>query len=134
MKGALLVAVLLYISLPRTLADGSMRIPRILHRNFMGGAKALREATRDPRSGFKAHWLDSCRVSCCCYCCCGPLKAAAGYTPQYSLQAAQKLHLLSYTAVIHQWLHEAQHVAAVTAVIQHSSGPQHSSRTRRQQA
>jgi hypothetical protein len=86
MKGTLFVAVLLYISLPRTLADGSMRIPRILHRNFMGGAKSLRDATREPRSGFKAHWLDSCRVSCCCYCCCGPLKAAAGYTPQFSLQ------------------------------------------------
>lgn len=42
--------------------EPGLRIPRLLHRNFMAGAKALRAATQDPVSGFKAHWLDSCKV------------------------------------------------------------------------
>eukprot|EP00879_Flechtneria_rotunda_P025641 GHRR01027270.1.p1 GENE.GHRR01027270.1~~GHRR01027270.1.p1 ORF type:complete len:525 (+),score=215.07 GHRR01027270.1:244-1818(+) len=43
-------------------AAGTLRVPRILHRNYMAGAEALYAATQDPHSGFKAHWLASCKT------------------------------------------------------------------------
>lgn len=37
-------------------------IPRIIHRNYMGGVAALQAATAGPQPDFKAHWLGSCTV------------------------------------------------------------------------
>jgi hypothetical protein len=54
---------LLLVLAPVCFAGGeSERVPRVIHRSFLGGAAALQSATQDPASGFKAHWLASCRV------------------------------------------------------------------------
>ncbi|KAF8062934.1 hypothetical protein HT031_003773 [Scenedesmus sp. PABB004] len=43
-------------------AASELRIPRVLHRNFMAGADALAAEARRPGSGFRTHWLASCRT------------------------------------------------------------------------
>lgn len=73
---AALVVVLLLQLLVDTAAaehDGGqtaeLRVPRVLHRSFLSGAAALHAATQDPQSGFKAHWLASCKVWFLVGCC-----------------------------------------------------------------
>lgn len=45
-------------------SHGHLKIPRIIHRNYMAGMAALQAASAGgPQSVFKAHWLASCTVS-----------------------------------------------------------------------
>lgn len=39
-----------------------LRIPKLIHRNYMAGAAALQAATMGPQPDFRAHWLASCTV------------------------------------------------------------------------
>lgn len=43
-----------------------LRIPKLIHRNYMAGAVALQAATSGPEPAFKAHWLASCTVGVLC--------------------------------------------------------------------
>jgi hypothetical protein len=47
--------------------SGNLRIPRLLHQNFLGGAAALERESLHPRSHFRRDWWRSCQVggSCC---------------------------------------------------------------------
>lgn len=61
---AVLMLLLLCTSLCAAQRPGTqLKIPRIIHRNYMSGAAVLQAATLGPQPDFKAHWLASCTVS-----------------------------------------------------------------------